>query len=116
MKNEIKTKAKYVTDWWLTKLPNEVYNLTINTTEKWMSFHAYNDNTFIIGHKEDDSQKEYEEKLLIIPEFLPNLEKGLWIRTIQENKDQINVYWIPFYSSWIKEKKCQLINEMNNHE
>lgn len=28
---ELKPKAKYVTDWWLQKLPNGIYNLTIKT-------------------------------------------------------------------------------------
>lgn len=39
---ENKPKAKYIRDWWLEKLPNNIYSLIINTTERWMNFHAYN--------------------------------------------------------------------------
>ncbi len=113
---ELKTKAKYVSNWWLQKLPNGIYNLTINTTEKWLAFHAYNDHMFIIGSEEDESQEEWEDKQLIIPEFLPQIKNVTYIQTIQQNKDQIGVFWIPYYHKWVIENKEELIDEMKNYE
>jgi len=111
----ISGKAKHVTNWWLQKLPSYIFCLTINTTEKWMNFHAYNDTTFIIGGDDDEQHEQHEEKILEIKEFLPNMKNGMWIRTIQQDKDQISVYWIPYDYSWLKQRSEILIDEMENY-
>lgn len=101
---EIKTKAKHVTDWWVEQLPNGIFHLLINTDERWINFHAYNDEMYIIGDKEGDSPEVSIEKTLILPKFLPEIKKGLYLCTVMQNKDQISFYYIPYYYEWVNQK------------
>lgn len=86
--------GKYIRDWSIIKYPNDIYGLIINTTEKWLAFHRYDDNNYIIG--EDIETHGMYEELTIPEDFLPFQKGIIYICTSQQNKDQISFYWIPF--------------------
>lgn len=101
--------SKNVTSWFLTQTPDGIFHLTFNTVEKWMSYHQYNDTTYIFGHEEDIFDNEEEEFAdwtqcqQEIPEFLPDIENGTYLRAVSQNKDQVTFFFIPYYHKWIKE-------------
>lgn len=88
--------SKYVTSWNISILSNGVYQLVINTSDKWVPYHAYNDTKFEIGADGDTETLE-------IPEFLPKIVGLRWVRYSLQEKDQIMLLWIP--GEWFMTKK-----------
>lgn len=70
-----------------------VYELIINTVDRWVDYHRRNDTLFDIGNCEEDESCYCN---LEIPDFLPKLPKGSYYTTCHsQNKDQIFFYYIP---------------------
>lgn len=95
--------SKYVTSWGVYKLPNGIYQLIFNTTEKWIAYHRYNNTEYDFGGD------ELSENIVQIPEFLPNVEGISYQISSSQEKDQITFYFIPFRKNWVKQGKIQLL-------
>lgn len=91
---------KIVESWWVEELPNGVFYLSINTSERWMSYEEFSNYKIRIYSEEGFFDLELEE-------FLPKID-GLYIRTSMQNKDQISIYYIPYEREFIKNKKIIL--------
>lgn len=112
MKNSVNVES-----WWLELLPNGTYHLCVNTKERWMYYHRFNDNMFQIGEDiEGESQEDWESKILELPEFLPNIKEGLYLSSVSQEKDQISFYWMPYYFKWMKEKQEKIIFKSEDYE
>lgn len=107
-------KSINIESWFVELLPNGVYHLLFNCKERWMSYHSYNDGTFIFGEDDIDSDEEREKKIQEIPDFLPKIESGHYIQTSLQEKEQISFYFIPYYSSWIKNKEKTILLKSEN--
>ena len=94
--------SKYVSSWFVNKLPNGIYQLIFNTTEKWIQYHRYSATEYLFWI---DGKEDVQE----IPEFLPNVEGISYQIADSQNKDQITFYFIPFRKNWIKQGKIQLL-------
>lgn len=95
--------SKYVTDYFVTLMPNGVYNLVFNMTERWLHAHRYNNTTYTFGTDvEGETIEESNERIQEIPEFLPVLEKGHFVSSVLIDKDQIHFFFIPYYHEWAK--------------
>ena len=94
---------KHVESWWVEELPNGVFHLLINTTERWMYFERMLDTHYRISKNE---KEDFED--LIIPEFLPKEKNKRYIPCELQNKDQISFYWIPYDRDSIKTRKIIL--------
>lgn len=90
-----------VENWFVKSYPNEIFELTFNTTERWVSYHAYNRTTYEFGV---DDQSEMKE----IPDFLPEID-GIYLQTSMQNKDQISFYFIPVYRSNVKDRSIKVV-------
>lgn len=107
--------SKNVTSWFVTLTPDGIYHLTFNTVEKWTSYHQYNDTTYIFGEEENEEmteEKSFENWASCkqeIPEFLPEIKDGTYLRAVSQNKDQITFLFIPYYHKWIKEGLDKII-------
>lgn len=102
--------SKYVTSWNVHLLPNGIYELIFNTTEKWITYHRMNDRLYIFGDDvPDEEQQDYESRIQDVPEFLPNIKDVMWMNSHSQNKDQVIYYFIPFKKSWLKEGKIKTI-------
>lgn len=112
-------KSKFVDSWFVNKLPNGIYNLVINTTEKCCYHHYYGNNEefmeFIVRSYDIDIIDD-EENILEIPIFLPKIDNGLWLESSNTVKDQIHCYFIPYHFEWVKEKKVEMILNSEEHE
>lgn len=65
----------------IEKYESGIIQLLINTEERWIDFHQYNNNRYLINETE-----------LIIDELkIPSKH----VCTSIQNKDQISFYWIP---------------------
>ncbi len=85
---------KYIENYSVVKYNNDIICLSINTTDKWLAYHRYNDNRYVIGEDLDDDT--LCEELHIESEFIP-IEKGkVYVCASSQEKDQIKFYWIPF--------------------
>lgn len=90
---------KYVKDYHVTHYTSGIVCLLFNTTERWIDFHRYNDFLYRIGEaqREDESYESYKERLVEIPEDTMVFTFGKqYIRTEQQEKDQISFLFIPF--------------------
>ncbi len=106
--------SKYIESWNIQLLPNGVYELLFNTTEKWMSYYRMSDGLYVFGDGEVDEPTEmYLSRIQEIPEFLPKLERGMYVVSHTQNKDQIMFFYIPFPFEWLKEGKIKTILESN---
>lgn len=94
--------SKYVTSWGVYKLPNGIYQLIFNTTEKWIQYHRYSATEYLFWI---DGKEDVQE----IPEFLPNVGGISYQIADSQNKDQITFYFIPFRKNWLKQGKIQTI-------
>ena len=94
--------SKYVTSWGVYKLPNGIYQLIFNTTEKWIQYHRYSATEYLFWI---DGKEDVQE----IPEFLPNVGGISYQIADSQNKDQITFYFIPFRKNWLKQGKIQQI-------
>lgn len=96
-------KSKFVTDWFVTKEPNGIYSLIINTTEKYC-YHRfiieYDDKMVFAVHNYSDELNP-DDIELEIPNFLPKID-GVWLRSSSIEKDQIQYYFIPYLKEYIK--------------
>jgi hypothetical protein len=102
-------KSKYIESTWVKLLPNGVYQLCFNTTERWLNYHNYNDHEFSFGQNEDEDNHDvtYHQ----ITEFLPRDNNDIiWLTSSNQNKDQITFYYIPFDKNWIKNGDCKMID------
>lgn len=125
---QVLKNSKYVTDWFVTLTPNGVYTVVFNTTERRMSYHAFNDTTYIFGNENDlkfddenevESQESWESRMQEIPEFLPNPRpKGItYLTAHSQSKDQVYFYYIPYKHAWVKKGDKLLLTGKNpNHE
>lgn len=95
--------SKYITSWGVYKLPNGIYQLIFNTTEKWIAYHRYNNTEYDFGGD------ELSENIVQIPEFLPNVGGISYQIASSQEKDQITFYFIPFRKNWLKQGKIQQI-------
>ena len=85
-------QSKYVTDWWVEIINKNIYCLTFNLTHRWLAYHKWNDTMYsFAGINDDISLEDVHE----IPEFLPKLEKGMYIPTVIQEKDKLSYYFIP---------------------
>lgn len=98
--------SKYVSSWLVQLLPNGVYQLTFNTTVKWVDYHRLNNRLY--GFNLDESE-EKESLIQEIPEFLPKDKNITWMSSHVQNKDQVTFYFIPFKINWLKEGKIKTI-------
>ncbi len=99
---------KYVESYWAEELPNGVIHLLINTTERWLAYQALSDTQFIIG---EDLESWLHDDILTVEKFLPEIEKGMYMRTSMQEKDQISFYWIPYKFAERKLRKVLLESE-----
>ena len=97
--------SKYVTDWFVTKDPSNVYNLVINTTQRYCYHYQMgeDENTilFVVADNEEQDISDETGLILEIPKFLPEIE-GTWITSSVTVKDQIHYYFIPYLWEWVK--------------
>ena len=100
--------SKYVSSWFVNKLPNGIYQLIFNTTEKWLGYHRYNNTEYQIGYG-DFEEEEESNTIQQIPPFLPEVEGIDYQIADSQNKDQITFYFIPFRKNWLKQGKIQLL-------
>ena len=99
-------KSKYVMNWFITKDPNNVHTLVINTTERWCHCFKFGEDEksylFTISQNEDENIND-DDIVLEIPKFLPDLGEGHWLESSFFEKDQIYYYFIPYLHEWIKD-------------
>lgn len=96
--------SKYVTDYWVELLPNGVYHLCINCTQREIYYHAFNDVMFLITVTEEEFDNYNSDYILEIEQFLPEI-KGVYLHSSSKNKDQLSFFWIPFEREWIGKEK-----------
>jgi len=95
---------RYVKNWFVTKDPNNVYNLVINTTQRYC-YHYHlggdeaNNMLFVVAENEDQDFADEEGLILEVPYFLPPIE-GTWLQASITVKDQIHYYFIPHLWEW----------------
>lgn len=106
---------KYITGYWIELLPNGVYHLCVNCSQKEIYYHAFNDNSFLITGTEEEYENYDSSHVLEIEEFLPKI-KGVYLRSDSKNKDQISFFWIPFKREWIGKEKIILKSKRLNDE
>lgn len=92
---------KQIRSYFVQKLPNGVYSLTINTFDKWVKDFHINSNYHVYIDCEE----------LKVDEFLPKIE-GVWVRSSYINKDQIVIYYIPFYKEWLKNGEIKTVKHI----
>lgn len=96
--------SKYVESWWIEVLPNGIYHLLFNLTERWLPYHKYNDTEFIFGG--DIEGEEYEDwlsRIQEVPVFLPEDKGVIWLSSSHLEKDQLSYYFIPYKKEWVRE-------------
>lgn len=86
---------KYVDNWWIELLPNGVYHLLINCTQKEIYYHSFNKFSFLISGTEEEYANWNEDVILNIEEFLPKIDMGVYVMTDTKNKSQVSFYYIP---------------------
>lgn len=102
--------SKYVISWNVQLLPNGIYELIFNTTERWVEYHRMNDRLYIFGEDvPDETQEYYESRMQEIPEFLPHSNEVMYVVSSSQDKEQIIFYFIPFEKSWLKKEKIKTI-------
>ena len=98
-------KSKYVRNWFVTKDPNNIYTLVINTTERWCNCFKFGEDgekyLFQISQNKDEDIIN-DDIVLEIPKFLPDLNEGHYLESYFVEKDQIYYYFIPYLYKWIK--------------
>lgn len=86
--------------------PNQRYH------DRYISYHAYGDYEYTF-YKDENENTMDEEHLIKIPEFLPNMEKGLYIQSSHQEKDQIYFYFIPhYYKSYLPGENENIIDKL----
>ena len=93
--------SKYVQNYWIEYFEETgVYHLLFNLTERWLTYHQYNDEMYEFGeidNKGDEkSHEDWVSSVQEVPEFLP--EGKTYIPTVIQNKEQISFYFIPIES------------------
>ena len=114
--------SKYVTDYFVKLMPNGVYNLVFNMTERWLNAHRYSNEMYIFGDElfcnqvesQSETIEDHNKRIQEIPKFLPVLKKGHFITSQLVDKDQINFFFIPFYSEWIQNSSYKIILNSKN--
>jgi len=102
--------SKYVTSWWVELMPNGIYHVMFNLTDRWISYHAYNDEEYIFGDDDEpelgESHEDWEKRIQEVPKFLPENRDGVtYICTSHQNKDQVSFYYIPYQHDWVRKDK-----------
>ena len=85
--------SRYVESYWAEELPNGVIHLLINCTQRWLVYRAYSDTQFLITESDEDWEND---DLLNVRKFLPEIERGMYMRTSMQEKEQISFYFIPY--------------------
>lgn len=81
-----------ISSYFIQKYDSGIISLIINTVDRWVNYHRYNDNEYLFTYDDsDDNEKSYilkiDESELEIPlNYLP---------TVIQEKDQISFYWLP---------------------
>ena len=103
---------KYVSSYYIEKLPNGIIHLLINTTEKGMYYHEYMLGEYFI-EREDDNPATSNERVLKIPveDFQMGDVKYHCSLRLQVG-DQISFYYLPF--DMVYDGKSHIIKEWKN--
>lgn len=89
-KKEIKND--FVDSYYYFKYKSGIIHLMINTKNRWVNYHRYNDNEIGIGDGVGTGDG-HDEFILEIPDLeIPSHH----LPTEIQEKDQINFYWIPY--------------------
>lgn len=73
-----------------------IIQLIINTKDKWVNYHQYNDYTYNIQDPEAITEENSGENLMFEESLLEKDGNERYIVTHNQNKDQIIYYWIPY--------------------
>lgn len=97
---------KYVKSYFIEELPNGVFLLVINLTQREIYYHRFDDDLYLIA----GTQKEYKEPtaevhLSIIRKFLPEKPEQTWLRSSMHEKDQLTFVFTPYQKEWIKNRR-----------
>ncbi len=79
---------KLITSHWITAHESGIITLIINTVDRWVGFHRYNDNWYIV--EDEDGNVEH------LRIELPLQEKMRYMSSSSQNKDEITFYYIPY--------------------
>jgi len=79
---------KLIESHWITTHESGIITLVINTIDKWIDYHRYDDNWYIV-EDEDGNVEELRTKI-------PFQEKMKYMTSSNQNKDQITFYYIPY--------------------
>lgn len=99
------TNSKYVTDWWLELLPNGVYHLLMNTTERGLQYRNFSQDGDLQGFIvcQDEDTEDLNDIVQEVPlEFLNKRDKITYLEAASHNKDQISFFFIPYKHEWIR--------------
>lgn len=94
---------KYVESYWIEEMPNGVFHLLINTSERWVYFQIADKYTINIWRDESELWDATDIELKV-KEFLPKIE-GVFVASSYQEKDQIGVYYIPHLRENLKNRK-----------
>lgn len=94
--------AKFVDGWHVSLLPNGVYMVTFDLTERGLFWHRYDDTKYSF----EDCEDNFED--IEIPKFLPN--KG-YLKSSSMNKTQCTFYYVPYDLNTITERKIILTSK-----
>jgi hypothetical protein len=83
---------KYVQSWWVEIIKNDIYQLTFNLTERWLNYHRYDNETYSFGLTNEEINFD---NTIVIPKFLPDISRTLYIPSHFMEKDQLTFYFIP---------------------
>ncbi len=87
---------KYVENYFIEYYSSGIIHLLINTKERYLYNHDYNEHMYYIC-KHEESEEYNEEYILEIPENKLVLDKSKsYLATRTQNKDQISIYFLPF--------------------
>ena len=107
---------KYVSSYYIEKLPNGIIHLLINTTERWMNYHEYTLGEYLVEpYEEAGDSVTVVERILKIPveDFQMGDVKYHCSLRLQLG-DQISFYYLPF--GMIYDGESHIIKEWKNEE
>jgi len=84
--------SKNVKDYWVEKFNSGIYSLVFNTKKRWIEYHQADDSIYLFKDTSAELDDDWEE--IEIEEFLP--KETTYLHTVNQNKDQVEFYFIPF--------------------
>lgn len=77
----------------ISRAPSGIISLFINTRDRWVPYHRYNDGEYVIGCEDCDPG----EDIFKLDEALLEKKEGIkYLHTHYQEKDQIVFMWIPY--------------------